>query len=336
MILEKTNELYNMRIKQLRIKGRIIRLFRLIVNTGYMLLHKRADEIVLNVSMNLLCNKVFHSNIGDDINYYLIKELSHKRIFNYWDFLNLRMQPYFMVIGSIIGWMTYKDSIIWGSGMREPDNPLPAIPRKVLAVRGPLTRKYLISQGVECPEIYGDPALLLPKIYPPPFVNKKNQIWVILNKNDMDYFKNLLIGLITGIAAYLNPISGEIKSLIAVFALNFICGLLTSLLINHESFSFKKVWRCIVEATIFFALVSCIYFIGEHKGNPEGALQCVSFITYSVFYFYGVNILRNIKEILPNSSNGYKVVAFLHYVLSVEFIKNIPYLTNYLQKGGAK
>ena len=139
----------------------------------------------------------------------------------------------------------------------------------------------------------------------------------------MDYFKNLLIGLVTGIAAYLNPISGEIKSLIAVFALNFICGLLTALLINHESFSFKKAWRCIVEATIFFALVSCIYFIGEHKGNPEGALQCVSFITYSVFYFYGVNILRNIKEILPNSSNGYKVVAFLHYVLSVEFIKNI-------------
>ena len=95
----------------------------------------------------------------------------------------------------------------------------------------------------------------------------------------MDYFKNLLIGLVTGIAAYLNPISGEIKSLIAVFALNFICGLLTALLINHESFSFKKAWRCIVEATIFFALVSCIYFIGEHKGNPEGALQCVSFIT---------------------------------------------------------
>ena len=56
----------------------------------------------------------------------------------------------------------------------------------------------------------------------------------------MDYFKNLLIGLITGIAAYLNPISGEIKSLIAVFALNFICGLLTALLINHESFSFKS------------------------------------------------------------------------------------------------
>ena len=60
----------------------------------------------------------------------------------------------------------------------------------------------------------------------------------------MDYFKNLLIGLITGIAAYLNPISGEIKSLIAVFALNFICGLLTALLINHESFLNIKYQSC--------------------------------------------------------------------------------------------
>ena len=144
----------------------------------------------------------------------------------------------------------------------------------------------------------------------------------------MDYFKNLLIGLITGIAAYLNPISGEIKSLIAVFALNFICGLLTALLINHESFSFKKAWRCIVEATIFFALVSCIYFIGEHKGNPEGALQCVSFITYSVFYFYGVNTLRNLNILFPES----KVIRFLFYVLSFEVVKKIPYMQQFINK----
>lgn len=174
-----------MGIKQLHIKGRIVRLFRLIINTGYMLLYKKSDEIVLNVSMTLFCNKISHSNIGDDINYYLIKELSHKRILNYWDFFTLRSQPNFMVIGSIIDWMTNKDSIIWGSGVRNPDNPLPAIPHKVLAVRGPLTRKYLVSQGVECPEIYGDPALLLPKFYSPPIVDKKYSIGIILHKNDL-------------------------------------------------------------------------------------------------------------------------------------------------------
>ena len=114
----------------------------------------------------------------------------------------------------------------------------------------------------------------------------------------MDYFKNLLIGLITGIAAYLNPISGEIKSLIAVFALNFICGLLTALLINHESFSFKKAWRCIVEATIFFALVSCIYFIGEHKGNPEGALQCLIYYVQRILFLWS----KYSKEYQRNST----------------------------------
>lgn len=157
-------------------------------------------------------------------------------------------------------------------------------------------------------------------------------IFVKQTISNMEYFKNLIVGLITGIAAYLNPIGGEIKSLLAVFAINFLFGLLIALLINHESFSFKKAWRCIWEATVFFALVCFIYFIGEHKGNPSGALQCVSFITYSVFYFYGVNILRNIKQLLPDTSVGYKVVAFLYYILSVEFIKNIPGLTNYLTK----
>ena len=134
----------------------------------------------------------------------------------------------------------------------------------------------------------------------------------------IDYMKNLFVGLLTGLAAYLNPISGDIKSLVALFFFNFLFGLAAGLLANNESFSLKKAFRCIIEAMVFFLLVAAIYFIGYHKGNPDGALQCVSFITYSIFYFYGVNIL-----------------SFLYYVVSVEFIKHIPFLTNY-QKEATK
>lgn len=145
----------------------------------------------------------------------------------------------------------------------------------------------------------------------------------------MHYLKNLLIGLVTGIAAYLNPVSGDIKSLLALFAINFLFGLLAGLLTNGEIFNFKKAFRCILEAMAFFVLISAIYFIGEQKGNSEGALQCVSFVTYSVFYFYGVNVLRNWKLLCRKGSATFKCVSFIYYVVSVEFIKNVPFLSKY-------
>lgn len=144
----------------------------------------------------------------------------------------------------------------------------------------------------------------------------------------MGNIKSLSIGIITGIAAYLNPIAGDIVSMLAVFTLNFIFGLLAALFACNESFSFRKAWKCVTEATIFFVLVCSVYFIGEQKGNSDGALQCISFVSYSVFYFYGVNMLRNMKLLLPGS----RTISFIYDVVSIEFAKKIPGLSNYLGK----
>ena len=63
--------------------------------------------------------------------------------------------------------------------------PLKSIPKKILAVRGPLTRNFLLKNGVDCPPIYGDPALLLPLFYKP-YIVKKYKLGVVPHISDQD------------------------------------------------------------------------------------------------------------------------------------------------------
>lgn len=107
-----------------------------------------------------------HLNFGDDLNLYLISELTDRNVINS-NSVYLPVFKNYMVIGSIIDWMSNKNSIVWGSGVVRKDSALKIVPRKICAVRGKLTRQYLQDRGVNCPEVYGDPALLLPLIFRP-------------------------------------------------------------------------------------------------------------------------------------------------------------------------
>jgi pyruvyltransferase len=71
----------------------------------------------------------------------------------------------YFVVGSIIGYAT-GSCAVWGAGIMSCADSISPKAR-LLAVRGPLTRARALAQGVACPEIYGDPALLLPRFYQP-------------------------------------------------------------------------------------------------------------------------------------------------------------------------
>jgi hypothetical protein len=103
-------------------------------------------------------------NYGDLMSKYLVKKISKKLVFttrsSYNKYLKKIIKPYYIVIGSVIG-AANKNAIVWGSGIisknQVVNNAL------FLAVRGPETRKRLLQLNFEVPEIYGDPAILLPK-----------------------------------------------------------------------------------------------------------------------------------------------------------------------------
>lgn len=143
------------------------------------------DKVLLNVWIQLFNGQVIHSNLGDDLNFYILKSLTRKPLFNLPSIL-CKNRENILMIGSIIESLADKNSIIWGSGaMYGGEKTLSKKPKKVLAVRGPLTREYLLSQGIDCPEVYGDPALLLPRIYDPQ-PTKKYKLGVIPHNVDFE------------------------------------------------------------------------------------------------------------------------------------------------------
>ena len=132
--------------------------------------------------------------------------------------------------------------------------------------------------------------------------------------------------------AYFRPLGDEVFILAMVFVCNFFVGLITAICVEGDRFRFKKAWRCISEITVFFAMSLFIFCFGEKKGWNVGATQCVSFLTYIITWFYGQNILRNLRHLFREGTAAYSVVSFLYYVLSVEFIKKIPYLQEWVKQ----
>ena len=142
--------------------------------------------------------------------------------------------------------------------------------------------------------------------------------------------KDIIVGVVLAILAYLKPIEGELSSLMIVFVLNFVFGYLSGMIAKGENFELKKAVVCIGHATVFFVLCAAIYVIGRLKGQMEGSVQCVSFISYLVLWFYGCNILKNLKQIFKKGTPPWYVVSFLYYLMRFKFIEKIPYLSDYL------
>lgn len=100
-------------------------------------------------------------NFGDIITPHIVRKLSGMEPVNVLD-----KGGRYLCSGSILPDLKERD-IVWGSGVVIPDD-LKNVPNGVrfCAVRGPLTRDLLMSKfGQDVPEVYGDPCLLLPKLF---------------------------------------------------------------------------------------------------------------------------------------------------------------------------
>ncbi|ELX4138963.1 polysaccharide pyruvyl transferase family protein [Vibrio vulnificus] len=125
-------------------------------------------------------------NLGDALNRDLVEKISGKNVV--WTD-HRSSQEYNMVVGSVLQ-LANSNSKIWGSGLISKNARPLYSPREIFAVRGPLTREVLKKYSINCPEIYGDPALLLPKFYTASY-SKKYKVGIIPHFVDKNS-KNLI------------------------------------------------------------------------------------------------------------------------------------------------
>ncbi|WP_423818732.1 polysaccharide pyruvyl transferase family protein [Salinimicrobium sp. TIG7-5_MAKvit] len=105
-------------------------------------------------------------NIGDALNIFLFEKIFEKEVVNYREILNTGIPPVYSFIGSVLDNSAVRNLTVMGSGFKKEISKLPVIPRKAIACRGPLTRKKLLHSGMKRVEdVYGDPAILLPRYF---------------------------------------------------------------------------------------------------------------------------------------------------------------------------
>lgn len=137
-----------------------------------------------------------YGNFGDELSKFVTQKLinqdKYHLVFNHDNPTEIDYN--LLVIGSYLH-NAKNNTVIYGSGVRTN----PAIEGRdkhayshlnVTAVRGPLTRDFLIKQkGIQVPEIYGDPALLLPLFYTPELIKEySHQTCILPHKSHLNKY----------------------------------------------------------------------------------------------------------------------------------------------------
>jgi len=128
------------------------------------------------------------NNFGDTIGPYLYYKFRKTEPV----YVDIRNSPTdklsFLTVGSILEFAT-QNSIVWGSGIISKEAVFTQ-PRKILAVRGQLTYKRAKELGYDLPEIFGDPGLLLPRVFKPK-IDKKYSLGIVPHYVDYAEINNL-------------------------------------------------------------------------------------------------------------------------------------------------
>lgn len=164
----------------------------------------------------------FGDLLGPEITNYFLKDISSDTSLE---------KRRLLTVGSILHFARDND-VIWGTGVNgKVDKKMHSFEQlDVRAVRGPLTRDFLMAKKINVPEVYGDPGLLTPLVFPhlkELALKPKYEFTFIPNYNDIKSLPNK--------QHVFNPRSGLLKCLERIAQSRIVIGSSLHAIIIAES-----------------------------------------------------------------------------------------------------
>lgn len=125
-------------------------------------------------------------NFGDELSRVIVERILERKVSR----AEIEDHNKLLAVGSVLQFAKNGD-VIWGSGVHGSHIMLSAYQLHQLdirALRGPLSRTFLICLGLDVPEVYGDPALLLPLLFPELKPNPQREYLVIPHLSEICLF----------------------------------------------------------------------------------------------------------------------------------------------------
>lgn len=128
------------------------------------------------------------NNFGDLLGPEIVANLADRRV----DELGPGSERRLLSVGSILHFAKDGD-VVWGSGVNGKvlDDQYSFTSLDVRAVRGPKTRAFLQDRGIDVPEVYGDPGLLVPELFGHLELKERKRTRDLLILPNLNDFKSL-------------------------------------------------------------------------------------------------------------------------------------------------
>jgi len=247
-------------------------------------------------------------NWGDALNPVLVQYLSGLKPFDIHLYtLNPKNEPIYTVIGSILGFHIFshdkivKNTIIWGTGFMTESGRFHRTPRQICAVRGPLTRENIQKSGFFCPEIYGDPALLYPRVYKP-HTNKKYKLGIIphYHEKDNNFIKIFENDPEIKLIDMEGPINGVVDQ---ICSCKYIASSALHGIIAADAYGVPSIWIKLSDKVVGEGFKFRDYFgsVGRSETEPLIISEKITVDSiYDSFYNYKIDIdLHQLLDVCP-------------------------------------